>query len=243
MADQTEHKTWLSLSQAAKLIGVHATTLRHWADQGHIHCFRTAGGHRRFRYDDIVAVLRDGMKDTETAHFLSKEQPDETTSTAKQATATAKQATATATNQIMQQALGHTRGKIETRGPHLAHWYYAFDEAGRERKRQEGRQLFALSIQYVLKANSREEIIQRGRQLGQLYGQESVRYRISLVDTVRAFNFFRRSLLDTLETRGTPDHPPDRADVQIGDVLDDFLSEVLYAVIDAYEVALLHSEP
>ena len=237
MADQSERKTWLSLSQAARLLGVHPTTLRHWADRGRIPFFRTAGGHRRFRYDDIVALLHNGMENRETAHFLNAGQASDDGEII-----TSHGHAITATNQIMQQALGHARGKMETNSLHLSRWYYAFDEAGRERKRREGRQLFTLSIQYVLKANNREEIVQRGRQLGQVYGQESVRYGVSLVETVRAFNFFRRSLLDTLETRGTPDRPPDMTDTQIGDILDDFLSEVLYAVIGAYEAALLNHQ-
>lgn len=44
---------WLTLEQASNLLGVHATTLRRWANHGAIDFFLTAGGHRRFRRADV----------------------------------------------------------------------------------------------------------------------------------------------------------------------------------------------
>ncbi|HLA43587.1 MAG TPA: helix-turn-helix domain-containing protein, partial [Aggregatilineales bacterium] len=39
---------WISLGEAAKLLGVHPTTVRNWADQGELPFRRTPGRHRRF---------------------------------------------------------------------------------------------------------------------------------------------------------------------------------------------------
>jgi excisionase family DNA binding protein len=44
---------WLALGPAARLLGVHPSTLRAWADKGEIASQRTAGGHRRFRRSDL----------------------------------------------------------------------------------------------------------------------------------------------------------------------------------------------
>jgi len=44
---------WLSLSQAAELLGVHPGTVRIWADHGHLAAQRTQGGHRRFHRGDL----------------------------------------------------------------------------------------------------------------------------------------------------------------------------------------------
>lgn len=44
---------WLSLSEAAKQLGVHPSTVRAWADHGYIPYQRTQGGHRRFKRSDI----------------------------------------------------------------------------------------------------------------------------------------------------------------------------------------------
>jgi diguanylate cyclase (GGDEF)-like protein/excisionase family DNA binding protein len=47
----------LGLSAAARLLGVSPVTLRRWSDAGHIECFRTPGGQRRFRRRDIDRLL------------------------------------------------------------------------------------------------------------------------------------------------------------------------------------------
>jgi excisionase family DNA binding protein len=39
---------WLSLGEAADVLGVHPSTVRKWADEGKLPVRRTAGGHRRF---------------------------------------------------------------------------------------------------------------------------------------------------------------------------------------------------
>src|ERR1700730_9948120 len=49
---------WLSLREAAELLGMHPATVRLWADRNEIPARRTSGGHRRFRRTDIEAHLR-----------------------------------------------------------------------------------------------------------------------------------------------------------------------------------------
>ncbi len=50
---------WLTLNQAAKRLGVHATTLRRWVDRGAIDAFLTPGGHRRFLIADLERFERE----------------------------------------------------------------------------------------------------------------------------------------------------------------------------------------
>jgi diguanylate cyclase (GGDEF)-like protein/excisionase family DNA binding protein len=50
-------RRWLRLGAAADLLGVSITTLRRWSDAGKIPCYRSAGGHRRFRRSDIDAII------------------------------------------------------------------------------------------------------------------------------------------------------------------------------------------
>lgn len=45
---------WLSLSEVAKILGVHPSTVRNWANQGQIPVHRTKGGHRRFKQGEVV---------------------------------------------------------------------------------------------------------------------------------------------------------------------------------------------
>lgn len=47
----------LTSGQVAKLFNVHPTTVMDWADKGLLPAFRTPGGQRRFRREDIDAFL------------------------------------------------------------------------------------------------------------------------------------------------------------------------------------------
>jgi len=48
-----QDKRWIGLSEAARLLGVHPSTLRAWADGGKLQVHRTPGGHRRFLLPEI----------------------------------------------------------------------------------------------------------------------------------------------------------------------------------------------
>jgi excisionase family DNA binding protein len=57
MFDDMTPDQWLSLSEASSVLGVHASTLRRWADSGRVPCQRTPGGHRRFSRRKLVQML------------------------------------------------------------------------------------------------------------------------------------------------------------------------------------------
>jgi len=59
---------WIGLSEAARLLGVHPSTVRSWADGGKLSVHRTAGGHRRFLRSEIE-VMRRGPE-TSGAQFM-----------------------------------------------------------------------------------------------------------------------------------------------------------------------------
>jgi excisionase family DNA binding protein len=50
-------------SQAATYLGVSLATVRRWTDAGHISCYRTPGGQRRFsreQLDGFIASMQQG---------------------------------------------------------------------------------------------------------------------------------------------------------------------------------------
>lgn len=49
----------LTSGQVAKIFNVHPTTVMDWADKGKLPSFRTPGGQRRFRREDVEAFLPD----------------------------------------------------------------------------------------------------------------------------------------------------------------------------------------
>lgn len=50
-------KKWLTIGEVAEYLGVAVPTVRDWANEGRVREYRTLGGHRRFRPDDIEALL------------------------------------------------------------------------------------------------------------------------------------------------------------------------------------------
>jgi len=48
---------WLALSEASRLLGVSAATLRRWSDAGRLRVFTTPGGHRRFSRSALERLL------------------------------------------------------------------------------------------------------------------------------------------------------------------------------------------
>lgn len=47
----------LTPKAAAALLGVTPSTVSRWADEGHLACFITPGGQRRFRRSDVERLL------------------------------------------------------------------------------------------------------------------------------------------------------------------------------------------
>jgi excisionase family DNA binding protein len=44
-------------SQAARYLGVSLATIRRWTDAGHLSCYRTPGGQRRFSRDQLDSFV------------------------------------------------------------------------------------------------------------------------------------------------------------------------------------------
>lgn len=49
----------VSTKRVAAMLGVSEATVKRWSDAGTLRCFRTAGGHRKFRLRDVKAFLSD----------------------------------------------------------------------------------------------------------------------------------------------------------------------------------------
>jgi excisionase family DNA binding protein len=64
-----EKEEWLTLSQAAGLLGVHPSTVRLWSDKGQIPVHRTQGNHRRYIRSEIELWAQ-------TAHRAGGVEPD-----------------------------------------------------------------------------------------------------------------------------------------------------------------------
>lgn len=62
---------YLSTREAAELLGVGTTSIKRWAEEGTLPCIKTAGGHRRFRRSDVLALRSPKGSDGEEAPLSS----------------------------------------------------------------------------------------------------------------------------------------------------------------------------
>ncbi|MCP4168108.1 MAG: helix-turn-helix domain-containing protein [Chloroflexi bacterium] len=211
-----EERRWLTLSAASKLLGIHPATLRQWADAGQVPSYRTPGGHRRFDAADIRAFLMQASTDAPRSEG------------------------ATTAAELVETALAQTRNELKRSPLDENAWYSALDEAGFERRRVLGRQQYEYAFRFVTRPQERQALKAKGRELGKAYAASSLKYSISLLETVRAFQYFRSNLLHTLESEDieTRVDDPDELRQQV----DIFLNQVLYGMIDAYEHRLLDAE-
>jgi excisionase family DNA binding protein len=169
MADQND---WIGLGEAAAILGVHPTTLRHWADQGDLPSQRTPGGHRRFQRGVIE-------------HWLTR--------------GAAQQADAPSEAQMMlHSALGHAR--LQVGGGQLVGqpWYDRLDEQARQSNRELGRTLLELLTRYLAGEEDRVGLLREARALGATYAHLSLAQGLTLSETVQAFLFFRDLLIDSV---------------------------------------------
>ncbi len=103
---------WLSLSEAAKQLGVHPSTVRAWADHGYLPSQRTQGGHRRFRRADVEMRM----------HTRWESSTPEATS-------------------VYTNVLRNTRVQISESNLETEKWYRKMDDEAREQYRLSGRSL------------------------------------------------------------------------------------------------------
>ena len=208
-----DEEQWLTLTEASKLLGVHFTTLRRWADAGSVPCFRTPGGHRRFREADLSRW----MEQRETAALVPLPES------------------------MVQSAVGYTRREMARKDVARESWYAAFEgEEARHEMRDTGRRLFGLALQYMGRTRDREPIVQEGRRIGEFYGRQAAERGVSLPDTVRALFFFRESLLRAAKPGQASPGQYDAEDVRIHRQLRHFMDEVMYACLASFESTYHH---
>jgi excisionase family DNA binding protein len=160
---------WLSLREAAEMMGVHTSTVRNWADQGRLPVHRTQGGHRRFRRNEVELCLKTQSTNYDNELDNSK---------------------------VLESILVHTRLKIIEGRLENEVWYQKLDEEARQQYRREGRHLLEGLMTFFLSdaSSAKAEV----RAIGYEYASIGRRCGLSNVEAVNAFLFFHNSLVESL---------------------------------------------
>src|SRR5215207_9036272 len=150
-----EHSEWVSLRQAADILGVHPATVRNWADKGEVPSRRTAGGHRRFRKADLLQF----------AEMQGELQPLEV-------------------QVIIQNALGQARMEVSGGGLKTEAWYIALSEPVRQRLRDQGRSVLE-ALRGYLGAGAPDIRLADAIRLGKDYAEALLDEGMTLPQAVR----------------------------------------------------------
>jgi excisionase family DNA binding protein len=63
MTEKRSDNDWVSLSEAAEVLGVHPSTIRNWSDRGTLPVYRTTGGHRRYKRSELELWARSNRQE------------------------------------------------------------------------------------------------------------------------------------------------------------------------------------
>jgi excisionase family DNA binding protein len=64
----SRRKQFLSTADIARLMSIDVSTVKRWADSGKLQCYKTVGGHRRFRSDQVQALIGQTAADSDISN-------------------------------------------------------------------------------------------------------------------------------------------------------------------------------
>jgi excisionase family DNA binding protein len=156
-------ENWLSLKDAAALLGVHPSTLRLWSNKGLLPVHLTPGGHRRYLRSEVElwAASRKTM----------------------------------APEEILQSVIRSVRLQISEGRLDSESWYARLDEMARAQYRQAAHFLFR---GLLISLSDGGDSLNEAHAIGYEYASRARRYGLNYVEAVRAFLFFRNSMMDAI---------------------------------------------
>jgi excisionase family DNA binding protein len=196
---------WLSLSEAAKLLGVHPSTVRLWSDKGVLPVHKTQGGHRRYKRAEILLWA-------------------ETNSKSKQETI--------APEGMMQEVVKHVRMQISEGRLEAEAWYQKLDAEARTQYRMSARSLFQGLMNYM--ATSGVDAATEAYAIGYEYASRARRYSLSYVDAAKAFLFFRDTLVESVIKVYSEANIPAKRATEMYTKIHTFTDEILISLLETY---------
>lgn len=211
------HETWLELSDAAKYLGVHFTTLRRWADIGEIACTRTPGGRRRFSVKSLDLFLE------RMAVCGKVKSPCE-------AEPVALAVQKPTTEQTILHARQSVQKQIGAEG-----WMERMSENQRLMLKGTGHHLMALLLQFNARVDGGDVFLEEGKRIASVYSQVCSQVGLSLQETVNVFLLFRRTMIDTIHETGYIGGGDDPEGQRLFHRSNEFLDVLLIDLISAYQ--------
>jgi excisionase family DNA binding protein len=196
---------WLTLSDAAELLGVHPSTVRLWSDKGILPVHKTQGGHRRYKRGEILLWAETNSKSGEEA---------------------------VEPKGMIQEVVKNIRMQISEGRLEAESWYQKLDQEARAQYRMSARSLFQGLMSYV--GTDEGDAATEAYAIGYEYASRARRYNLSYVDAARAFLFFRNILFESvMKLYGEANVPVRRAVVMYARI-HTFTDDVLISLLETY---------
>ena len=196
---------WLSLSDAAKLLGVHPSTVRLRSDKGVLPVHKTQGGHRRYKRGEILLWSESNSKSREEA--LEPEG-------------------------MMQEVVKNVRMQISEGRLEAESWYQKLDEEARKQYRMSSRSLFQGLTNYI--ATNGDAAATEAYAIGYEYASRARRYNLSYVDAAKAFLFFRDTLIESVGKVYSAAHVSSKRATEMYTKMHTFTDEILISLLETY---------
>jgi excisionase family DNA binding protein len=195
---------WLSLSDAAKVLGIHPSTVRLWSDKGILPTHKTQGGHRRYKHDEIALW-------EESNHKSSEIEPE----------------------RMMQEVIKTVRMQISEGRLQAETWYQKLDEDARTQYRMSARSLFHGLMTYM--ATEGVDAESEAYAIGYEYASRAHRYSLNYVDAVRAFLFFRTTLINSVIKVYQDSNLPSRQTAVVFGKMYSFTDDILISLLQTFQ--------
>ncbi len=200
----------LELAEAARLLGIHPSTLRRWADTGKITHEKTVNGRRRFRRQ----VLEQTRGEMHQPAYAKKTGPVDSS--------------------VESRSLAVARQRSGELLARPGNWYDRFSEEQRLLFRYSGQRLLGLLVQFISRNNSGETFLEEGKKIAGDYGRICHRAKMTVTQTAEAFLFFRRSILESIHSTAGLSGPNDQDGYRVLLRTTDFFDALLVATIESY---------
>jgi excisionase family DNA binding protein len=204
--EQSNDILWLTLSEAAKQLRIHPTTLRRWADEGKIPFMLTPGGHRRFAASDIAqlttrhqGIRRPGPVEEIWLH--------------------------TAFENARSQIAAHQNDK----------WLKRADPGIRDSNRSISRQLMELIHKFLSEGEESLSNLQEARGIGRQYGRNAQKIGLTLSEVIETSMLFRDTLLNSAFQLPENIHIPKESLKQMLSRINKMLNAVQLGITEVFE--------
>jgi excisionase family DNA binding protein len=196
---------WLTLSAAAKLLGVHPSTVRLWSDKGALPVHKTQGGHRRYKRGEILL-----WAETNSKSRVDAIEPEG----------------------MMQEVVKNVRMQISEGSLQDESWYQKLDDDARVQYRMSARSLFQGLMNYM--TTNGEGAENEAYAIGYEYASRARRYQLSYVDAVKAFLFFRDTLVESVIKVYTEANVPSKKATEMYTKMHTFTDDILISLLETF---------